>query len=499
MAAQLQNFIGGRWVASHTNQWLENRNPANWDELICQHPRSDAKDIEEAVQAAVAAFPAWSRKPAPERAEIIARAAALLVERKEELAAGMCREMGKVLSETRGDVQEAIDIAVYMAGEGRRLFGHTTPSELPNKFCMAIRRPVGVCGLITPWNFPAAIPAWKMFPALICGNTVVLKPAEDTPWSATKLVEILHEAGVPAGVVNLVHGLGEEAGAALVESPQVQLISFTGSSETGAQVAARCGAQLKATCLELGGKNAQIVLADADLDLALEGALWGAFGTSGQRCTATSRLILERPIAAAFRDGLLERARGLRIGNGSDPQVQMGPIINESQLRRIEDYVRLGEREGAKLLLGGKTLTEGDFGKGWFYAPTIFDEVTREMRIAREEIFGPVVCLLTVDSFDEAIDVLNDTRYGLSSSIYTSNVQRAFQAIERIEAGITYVNGPTIGAEVHLPFGGVKATGNGHREAGQAALDVFTEWKAVYVDYSGRLQRAQIDNRGGMA
>ena len=491
----VRNFIDGEWLAPQADRWLENRNPADWNELLGEHPRSDAADVGRAVAAAERAFPEWSRKPAPARAEILARAARLLGERKEELAVGMCREMGKVLSETRGDVQEAIDIADYMAGEGRRLFGQTTPSELPNKFCMTVRRPVGVCGLITPWNFPAAIPAWKMFPALLCGNTVVLKPAEDTPWSATRLIETLHDAGVPPGVINLVHGTGEEVGQALVEAPQVRLISFTGSCETGAIVASRCGALLKRTCLEMGGKNGQIVLADADLDLAVDGALWGGFGTSGQRCTATSRVILERPIAEAFRERFLKRVGELRVGSGLEPHTQVGPIINQVQLRRIDGYVRLGETEGAELLCGGRIQKEGPLSSGWFYAPTVFGKVAPQMRIAREEIFGPVVCLLTVDSFDEAVQVLNDTRFGLSSSLYTRDVQRAFQAIERIEAGITYINGPTIGAEVHLPFGGVKNTGNGHREAGQAALDVFTEWKSVYVDYSGKLQRAQIDNR----
>jgi aldehyde dehydrogenase (NAD+) len=404
--------------------------------------------------------------------------------------------MGKPLLEARGDVQEGIDCAFYSAGEGRRLFGQTVPSEMPNKFAMTVRMPIGVCALITPWNFPVAIPCWKIMPALVCGNTVILKPAEDSSACATKLVEIFAQAGLPPGVVNLVHGIGEEVGKALVEHPNVDLVSFTGSSETGAQVGAICGRTYKRTCLEMGGKNAQIVMEDADLQLAVDGAVWGAFGTAGQRCTATSRLLLHREIKEKFTAMLKERTSKLRLGAGTDPHTDVGPIVNERQLQRVKRYVEIARQEGATVLIGGEIAGEEQLQNGYFFQPTILDRVKPKMRVAQEEIFGPVVALIEVNSFEEAIAVLNDTNYGLSSSIYTRDINRAFAAIRDIEAGITYINGPTIGAEVHLPFGGVKHTGNGHREAGTTALDIFTEWKTVYVDFSGSLQRAQIDNRG---
>jgi alpha-ketoglutaric semialdehyde dehydrogenase len=398
------------------------------------------------------------------------------------------------LKETRGDVQEGIDCAYYTAGEGRRLFGETTPAELPNKFAMSVRMPLGVAALITPWNFPLAIPTWKLFPALICGNTVVLKPAEDTPHTAVKFVEILNQAGVPPGVVNLVHGRGEEAGAALVRHPDVQLVSFTGSAAVGREIASVCGQNLKRVSLELGGKNAQVVMEDADLDLAVEGALWGAFGTTGQRCTATSRLIVHRDVAKRVADMLVERARAIKIGDGLDESVEMGPLINEAARDKVRRYVEIGKQEGARLLTGGAIYEADACADGYFFQPTIFDRVKPAMRIAQEEIFGPVLSIIEIGSFEEAIEALNGTRYGLSSSIYTRDVARAFRAMRDIEAGITYVNGPTIGAEVHLPFGGVKDTGNGHREAGTTVYDIFSEWKSIYVDYSGKLQKAQIDN-----
>jgi aldehyde dehydrogenase (NAD+) len=406
----------------------------------------------------------------------------------------MTREMGKILQETRGDVQEGIDTAYYAAGEGRRLFGATTPAELPDKFAMSIRVPVGVCGLITPWNFPLAIPTWKLFPALLCGNTVVLKPAEDTPLTAVKFFEILEEAGVPPGVVNLVHGTGEKAGAALVRHPDVQLISFTGSSAVGREIAASCGQNLKRVSLEMGGKNAQVVMEDADLNLALEGALWGAFGTTGQRCTATSRLIVHRDVKKQLTEALVERAEKIKIGDGLDETVEMGPLINEAAREKVHRYVQIGKDEGARLLTGGAIYEEGKWIDGYFYRPTIFDRVKPSMRIAQEEIFGPVLSIIEIGNFEEAVEILNGTRYGLSSSVYTKDVARAFRAMRDFEAGITYINGPTIGAEVHLPFGGVKETGNGHREAGTTVYDTYSEWKSVYVDFSGRLQKAQIDN-----
>jgi aldehyde dehydrogenase (NAD+) len=494
MADQYKNFIDGQWLTARSAKTFENRNPANRDDLIGLFPASSAEDVDAAVRAAKKAFNAWRLVPAPKRGELLYRVGELLRKYKEEIARGMTREMGKVLKETRGDVQEGIDTAFYVAGEGRRLFGETTPAELPNKFAMSVRMPVGVCALITPWNFPMAIPTWKMFPALLCGNTVVLKPAEDTPHTATRLVEILTEAGIPPGVVNLLHGRGEEVGAALVRHPGVQLVSFTGSAVVGREIASACGQNLKRVSLELGGKNAQIVMEDADLELAVEGALWGAFGTTGQRCTATSRLIVHRDVVKAMTDALVARAEKIKIGDGLDESVDMGPLINQPAREKVLRYIDIGRQEGARLRIGGGVHDAGACAKGHFFQPTIFDQVKPSMRIAQEEIFGPVLSIIEVKSFDEAVEVMNGTPYGLSSSIYTKDVGRVFQAMRDIEAGITYINGPTIGAEVHLPFGGVKDTGNGHREAGTTVYDIFTEWKSIYVDYSGKLQKAQIDN-----
>ena len=494
MAQLGKNHIDGRWFDGAAGKTFENRNPANRDDLIGLFPASAAEDVDAAVQAAKKTFPSWRLVPAPKRGELLYRVGELLRKHKEEIARSMTREMGKILKETRGDVQEGIDTAFYVAGEGRRLFGETTPAELPNKFAMSVRTPIGVCALITPWNFPMAIPTWKMFPALLCGNTVVLKPAEDTPYTAQRLIEILTEAGFPPGVVNLVHGRGEKVGAALVRHPDVQLVSFTGSAAVGREIAATCGQNLKRVSLELGGKNAQIVMEDADLDLAVEGALWGAFGTTGQRCTATSRLIVHRDIAKTVTDALIARAQKIKIGDGLDESVEMGPLINQPAREKVLRYIGIGRQEGARLLVGGAVHDAGACAKGYFFQPTIFDQVKPTMRIAQEEIFGPVLSMIEITSFEEAIEVLNGTAYGLSSSIYTQDVARAFRAMRDIEAGITYVNGPTIGAEVHLPFGGVKNTGNGHREAGTTVYDIFTEWKSLYIDYSGKLQKAQIDN-----
>lgn len=487
------NFINGKFVPARTGKTYENRNPADTSDLIGIFPLSGAEDVNDAVAAAKAAYPKWRAIPAPQRGEIVRRATEILIRRKEELAKLMTREMGKVLKETRGDVQEAIDTGLYAAGESRRLWGKVVPSELPNKAAYVTRQPMGVWGLICPWNFPMAIPSWKLFPALICGNTVVIKPAQLTPASVHGLVAALTEAGVPAGVVNIVYGEGAVVGEALLNHPDICGISFTGSSAIGRRIAEVCGRQLKRCSLELGGKNAQIVLDDADLNLALEGIIWGAFGTTGQRCTATSRLILQASIYDRFREMVVERAKGLKIGNGLDESVEMGPLVSEGQRKTVHHYVEIGKAEGAKLICGGEPLGGGEYNKGYFYPPTIFENVTPDMRIAREEIFGPVLSIIKVRDFDEAIEVLNNTAYGLSSSIYTRDVNLAMKAIERIEAGITYVNAPTIGAECHLPFGGVKETGNGHREGGWTAYEIFSEIKTVYIDYSGVLQRAQID------
>ena len=494
-AIKCLNYIDGNWISARSHDRLESRNPANAQELVATFPKSSRTDVDQAVVAARKAYKSWRIVPAPQRAEYIQRIGELLLRDKEELAYLMSREMGKVLTEARGDVQEGIDCAFYYAGEGRRLFGQTTPSELANKFAMTMRVPIGVCALITPWNFPIAIPCWKALPALVCGNTIVFKPAKDTPACATMLIEIFAEAGLPTGVVNLVHGSGKEVGRALLEHPDVDLVSFTGSSDTGTEVGEICGRTHKRVCLEMGGKNAQIVMEDADLDLALEGALWGAFGTTGQRCTATSRLLLHKDIKTKFTTKLVEQTSKLRLGAGTNSDTDVGPLVNSAQLKRVSNYLEIAHNEGAKVVIGGKIAQEEEFKNGYFFQPTILDDVTPDMRVAREEIFGPVVSLIEVHSFAEAIELINDTPYGLSSSVYTRDVNRAFQAMRDIEAGITYINGPTIGAEVHLPFGGVKQTGNGHREAGSAALDVFTEWKTIYIDFSGKLQRAQIDNR----
>jgi len=487
------NFIDGQWVPCRSGRTFENRNPADQDEIIGLFQESSEADVNDAVDAAVRASQKWRLFPAPKRAEILFRAAELLIRHKEEFARGMTREMGKVLTETRGDVQEAIDMTFYMAGEGRRMFGFTVPSELPNKWAMSVRMPLGVCGMITPWNFPMAIPSWKMIPALVAGNTVVIKSAEDTPLSLVHFCKTLEEAGIPRGVVNMVSGTGPAVGAPLVRHPDVAMISFTGSTEVGQEVARMCASTHKRHHLEMGGKNIIMVMEDADLELAIEGALWGGFGTSGQRCTAASRLAVHKHVYKEFARKFIDRARHLRVGNGLDKKVEMGPVINAAQLETVSRYVQIGKDEGARLATGGNILAKGSYKRGFFFEPTIFLDADPEMRIAREEIFGPVVTVIPVDGLEEAIQVGNSVDYGLSSSIYTSDVNKAFVAIRDMFTGIVYVNASTIGAEVHLPFGGTKATGNGHREAGHAALDVFTEWKAVYVDFSGKLQRAQID------
>jgi aldehyde dehydrogenase (NAD+) len=491
MSSIYKNFIAGRWVAPSSGKTIDNRNPAKFSELIGVFPRSSAKDVNAAVEAAAEAWKTWRLVPAPKRAEILFRAAEMIAARKDEFARDMTREMGKVMKEARGDVQEAIDMTYYMAGEGRRLFGQTTPAELPDKFAMSTRNPLGVCGLITPWNFPMAIPSWKVIPALVCGNTVVLKPAEDTPLSAVHFVRTLEAAGVPPGVVNLVMGSGTEAGAALSQHSGVSVVSFTGSCEVGNLVASSCAASFRHVHLEMGGKNVLMVMDDGDIDLAVDGALWGGFGTSGQRCTAASRVVVHKKVIGEFTRKFVERASGLRIGDGLDPKVDVGPVISETQLTRIQKYVQIGKKEGATLLCGGKRLDTGGYKRGWFHEPTIFGDVDRKMRIAQEEIFGPVVSIIPCESLDDAIEIGNGVKYGLSAAIYTRDVSRAFRAMRDMNTGIFYVNSSTIGAEVHLPFGGTKSTGNGHREAGTAALDVFSEWKSIYVDYSGKLQKAQ--------
>lgn len=492
MKSPIHNLIGGKWLPSSSGRTFETRNPATGS-VVATCADSNEEDINRAVLAAREAFAVWRRIPAPRRGEFLYRVAEHLSREKEELARTLTREMGKVLVEAQGDIQEAIDMAYYMAGEGRRQFGHIVPSELPNKSAMAIREPLGVVGLITPWNFPIAIPAWKSFPALMMGNTVVLKPSPETPYTAAMFVKVLEEAGIPPGVVNLVTGSASELGALLVRHPEVALISFTGSKATGGKVAVDAATHSKRIALELGGKNAIIVMEDANLELAVDGIVWSAFGTSGQRCTACSRLIVHSAVKEPLVARLLDRMAKLRVGDGLDPSIDVGPLINNTQLDHVHELVQVGIREGAQLRCGGHPLTDGPLASGHFYAPTLFDQVTPTMRIATEEIFGPVLGVLEVGSLEEAIEVNNSVEYGLSSSLYTQNIDRAHVAIRELQSGIVYINAGTIGSEVHLPFGGMKNTGNGHREAGQAALNTFSEWKSVYIDYSGQLQRAQID------
>jgi aldehyde dehydrogenase (NAD+) len=487
-----QNYIGGDWVDAASGETFETVNPAT-GEAIGVFPKSNTADVDRAVEAAKDAYERWRLVPAPKRAEILFRVGQRFIDRKDELTELMVQEMGKVRAEAGGDVQEAIDMTYYMAGEGRRLFGQTTPSEMPEKFQMSVRMPIGVVGAITPWNFPIAIPSWKIAPALVCGDTVVFKPATDTPLLGERFVEIFEEAGLPPGVLNIVHGGGGTVGERLVKHPDVPLISLTGSREVGVQTAKNAAPLLKHVHLELGGKNAIIVMDDADLELAVDGIVWSAFGTSGQRCTAASRVIAAGAVYDRLQSQLVDRAEGLKLGNGLDEDVDVGPVINHAALEKIHSYTEIGKDEGAKLLTGGEIVTDNGLDKGFFYRPTIFADVEPGMRIAQEEIFGPTTALIRASDVDEAIRIANGIEYGLSSSIFTRDVNKAFRAIRDLNAGITYINAGTIGAEVHLPFGGTKQTGNGHREAGQAALDFYTEWKAVYVDYSGKLQRAQID------
>ena len=487
------NYIDGRWIPSATGKTFENRNPANTDDLIGLFQDSSRADVDAAIEAASRAYETWRLVPAPVRAEMLFKAAQLIVERKEEYARDMTREMGKVLNETRGDVQEAIDMTFYIAGEGRRMFGQTVPSELRNKFAMSVRQPLGVCSIITPWNFPMAIPSWKIIPALVCGNTVVFKPASQTPLSAANFVKVLADAGIPKGVVNMVTGDGAEVGTPLTTSDSIRVVSFTGSTRVGRIVNQAAAPTFKKVHLEMGGKNVIMIMEDANLELAVDGCLWGGFGTAGQRCTAASRVVVHEKVYEPFVEMFVARARSLVVGDGMDAATEVGPSNSEPQLQTVMKYVQIGLDEGATLACGGHRLEAGAFARGYFHEPTIFTDVQPGMRIAREEIFGPVVSVMSCRSLEEAVEIGNGVEYGLSASIYTQDINRAFSAMRDLYTGIFYVNAPTIGAEVHLPFGGTKNTGNGHREAGVAALDVFSEWKSIYIDFSGKLQRAQID------
>jgi aldehyde dehydrogenase (NAD+) len=491
--ATYQNYIGGEWVKSSSGEWFENVNPADTSDVVGRFPKSNAEDVNAAVEAAKTAATRWRRTPAPKRAEILFRLARILERDKNKFSREMTREMGKVLKETGGDVQEAIDCTYFTAGEGRRLHGFTTPAEMPNKFAMCVRQPVGVCGLITPFNFPMAIPSWKLIPALVCGNTVVIKSGEDVPLSTVNLVKSCEEAGIPKGVVNVINGFGE-AGEALVNHKDVRLISFTGSTDTGRIIAEACARQNKIVSLEMGGKNAIIIMDDADIDNAVEGSLWGAFGTSGQRCTASSRLVVHKKVYKKFVEKLVERVKRLKVGNGLEEKTEVGPVINQAAMDKILSYIEIGQKEDkAKLACGGNRLTKNDYKNGYFIEPTVFTDVAPMMRVGQEEIFGPVTSVIPFGTLDEAIEIVNNVAYGLSSAIYTQDVNQAFYAMQELYTGICYVNSATIGAEVHLPFGGTKGTGNGHREAGTQVLDIFTEWKSLYIDYSGKLQKAQID------
>lgn len=486
----LMNYVNGDWIEG--NETTDVINPAT-GEIIIKVPLSSQEDVDQAVKAAKAAQKEWALVPAPMRAEVLFEVGRIMKEKKEHLSKLLTMENGKVLEEARGEVQEGIDMAYYMAGEGRRLFGQTTNAELKDKFAMSVRAPIGVVGLITPWNFPIAIATWKSFPAIVAGNAVVWKPATETPLMANELMNIFIEAGLPKGVLNVVFGSGGTVGDALVNHKDIRVISFTGSNDTGRSIAAKCGEQLKKVSLEMGGKNAVTVMDDADLELAAEGIVWSAFGTSGQRCTACSRVIVHEAVKEDLEQLILKKVKELKIGNGLHDGVKVGPIINKAGLEKIKSYIKIGKDEGAKLIAGGNELTGDEYATGLYFEPTVFTDATINMRISQEEIFGPVVSLIPVGSFEEAIEVNNSVEYGLSSSIFTRDVNKVFKAQRDLDTGIVYVNAGTTGAEIHLPFGGTKGTGNGHRDSGIQALDVFTEWKAVYVDYSGKLQRAQID------
>lgn len=495
MSKEWSNLIGGKWTGAESGKTLKSLNPADATEVVGVVPASGKADVDRAVQAAREAYEGWRLTPPPKRGEILFRAAELIKAEKEELGRLVTREMGKILPEGLGDAQEAIDMAYYMAGEGRRLSGESIPSELPFKDCKSVRVPIGVFALITPWNFPTAIPAWKIFPALISGNTVVFKPSSYTPVAATRLVELIAKAGVPPGVLNLVNGTGDEIGEYLATHPGVDGVSFTGSSAVGEKLAKLCSGLDKEISCEMGGKNPIIVMDDARLDLAVEGAIWGGFGTTGQRCTAASRVIVHGKVYDKFLEMFVNAAKKLKLGNGLKKTTDVGPLINESQLDKVMNYMEIGKKEGARVLTGGVRRTDGELQKGYFIEPTVFSDVTPAMRIARKEIFGPVVSVLKAEGLKDAIDIANGVEYGLSASIYTQDVNNSAVAERDLDSGIVYINAPTIGAEIQLPFGGTKRSGLGRKEAGGrgGALDMFTKWKVVYRDFSGRLQKAQID------
>lgn len=490
---RFKNYINGQWVEPKSNKYFLNINPAELTDVVGEFPESGQEDVNDAVAAAKEAFKMWKKMPAPKRGDILRKVGDIFARRKDEIARIMTREMGKPVFETKGDIQEAIDTAYYSASETRRLFGYNAPSEMDSKMNMSFRTPIGVVGVITAFNFPIAVPSWKILPALAAGNTVVYKPSKDVPHAGVMFAEVMEEAGIPPGVFNVVLGKGY-MGNMIVEHPDVKVIGFTGSTGIGTKLGEIGGRLNKRVSLEMGGKNPQIVMPDANMELAIDGVLWGAFGTTGQRCTATSRLILHKDIYDEFIDKLKERVEKLRLGPGLEPETEVGPVIHEAQLNTCDEYCKIALAEGARLITGGYRVMEGRFANGYFWKPTIFADVTKDMRLFQEEVFGPVLAVSKAESFEHAIELANGVDFGLSSSLYTRNVNQAFAAINMIEAGITYINAPTIGAEAHMPFGGVKGTGNGHREGGWTVFDIFTEWKTVYVDFSDKLQRAQIDN-----
>jgi len=487
------NFVGGEWVPAREGGTFESRNPAHPEEILGMFQHSTDADVDAAMDAAEAARADWANTPAPERGLILNRVADLLQERREDIATVISREMGKVFAEANGfDIQAAINTARQMVGEGRRMLGHTMPSELRDKFAMVVREPMGIVGAITPWNLPILLPSWKLFPALLCGNTVVFKPAEDTPLSSVLLLRVLEDAGVPPGVVNMITGYGHEIGEHFVTHPNLNMVSFTGSMAVGRLIASQAGQHLKKVSLELGSKNAVVVMDDAELETALQGCLWGGFGTSGQRCTAGSRVVVHAGIYDEFLEAFLAQAKAIKVGDGLDPATQVGPLVNEKQLNRVHDYIEVGKAEGATVLTGGRKLQD-EMGGGYFYEPTIFTDVEPSMRIAQEEIFGPVVCVMRAESFDHAMEVANSTDYGLSFGIYTNDVSRAFSAIRRLEAGVVNVNSPTMGVEIGVPFGGYKCSGNGMRESGTAAVEEYSEVKSIMVDFSGMHRRTGVN------
>jgi alpha-ketoglutaric semialdehyde dehydrogenase len=490
-ATVCRNLIGGEWVESKSPKIFERRNPANTGELVARVPLSTRQEVKEAIVAAQSALPGWRDTPAPLRGNLLFKAARLMQEQKDELARVLTREEGKALKDSLGEVQRSINIMEFMAGEARRLTGETLPSELPKNFSYTLRQPVGVVGVITPWNFPLAIPVWKIAPALVCGNTVVFKPATLTPLCAMRLAQIFEQAGAPGGVLNLVTGSGQDVGDEIVTNPHVGAVSFTGSNEVGGELYATGAAGMKKVQCEMGGKNPVVILADADLKLAMESALFGAFASTGQRCTATSRVIIEESVADRWVEMLVERAKRFVVGDGLEPGVEMGPSVDENQMNAVLRYIELGRKE-AQLKCGGERLCGARYEKGWFVAPTVFDRVRADRQIAQEEIFGPVLSVIRVKNFDEALAAANSVRYGLTSSLYTTDANKIFEFIEKSQTGMVHVNSPTVGGEAHVPFGGTKGTSVGPKEVGRSALDFYSELKIVYIDYTGLKRESSV-------